>query len=42
MVVRLINFLLFIVFSIVFVPLLILVFLLQPAWEKWSENAFNF
>ena len=29
---------LFIVFSLVFVPLMVTVYLLYPMWEEWSET----
>lgn len=42
MLIRIMNFLAFIFFSIFFLPLVGFVYFVVPVWEKWSENAFDF
>lgn len=39
---RILNFIAFILFSAFFVPIIVLVYFVQPVWEKWSEDAFKF
>ncbi len=39
---KILNFIAFVLFSIFFLPLVGIVYFVEPLWEKWTESAFNF